>query len=84
MLVLYGGNVMWDPYGEEGCIALSSIVEKFPVIITVEWRGMSLAFSHGGWPAYLSNISPILFGNLLNKKSDLEKEKICESVMWVS
>ena len=74
-----GGHVLWDQFEEEGVTLIATMLENLPVIITVEYRGMMLAFAHGGWCAQVGQYSPYELGSLLTKKNN---EKILEAIMW--
>ncbi len=48
-----GGYTVFEECGEEGATALAMMTEDLPVVLIVNYRGMKLAFIHGGYPSSL-------------------------------
>lgn len=53
-----GGDTVLEEVGVEGAVALATMMQQFPVILTVEHRGKTLAFIHAEYPVELVNIRP--------------------------
>lgn len=75
-----GGHTVLDECGEEGSTALAMMVEDLPVILVVDYRGMKLAFVHGGYPSHLEYV-PLTDIPSMNL-TEAQEARFAESLMW--
>lgn len=78
--IMNGGNTVIEEVGEEGATFLAMMLEEnLPVILTANYRGKRLTFTHGGWPSFLEYVPPIMFEQWCPKE---HLDRFLEAILW--
>lgn len=77
-----GGYTVLEECGEEGATALAMMTEDLPVVLIVNYRGMKLAFIHGGYPSSLEYLPVTDIPEYILKMTKTQENRFAEALMW--